>query len=514
MVDKIPVPLRREFTMPDVFNRMSAAECNGGEGISVSVLNANQAAPDLWVQRDMNLGEGDVPNRNHCTLSFVFPCDKSTEKTEFLEGLQSSFTYTSGLRVANTVFSNGQTSTLFATRWESAPRKRHKIGFRRTKKVKLLGQTIDMAGMFHDEDLKNSIINTGLVDITAPRLVADSMGNIVRKLCVGNDVQETVPASKELETVVSRCIEVKKSSNEPITVWALITPCENQISQPLLRVYDTRSLLEQGSRLHKVLGGGGGWGTKEGLLALDPSSSVSDMLDTQEETWNEEELNPEPSKVFGQIVKPGDEIRFLLRKPTRKPTYSRRFSKRTAADSPQPHAWDITFPYSVYLGSYSTPSDMGSGNQQIKENSNADSPYYFFIRNHFGMLSENGIDMRIDTSVPAESVEPHGNVVQTRIDTPQASFSVMRPGGKLISTPNHKDVQRDYVTSPLPTAVGSLASDDLYCYRVWWHCGTFLINQHTGQRLKKQPKEDLPAVLTRKKKRSPNRWESASTFTA
>jgi hypothetical protein len=80
------------------------------------------------------------------------------------------------------------------------------------------------------------------------------------------------------------------------------------------------ALLAHGARLHRVLGGGGGWGEKQGLLSLDPHTRYSDdtssaspfnhVLDN-DDGRSSSSLFEQARRRLGEVARPGDYVQFL-----------------------------------------------------------------------------------------------------------------------------------------------------------------------------------------------------------
>lgn len=97
--------------------------------------------------------------------------------------------------------------------------------------------------------------------LTDPRRVHAAVGNILKLLSDDNGVP--IPASEELEVAVVNPV----LNFGGVDVFARITP---YLPNP------QEGILSRDARLHRVLSGGGGWGTKVGLLALDPQTECAD----------------------------------------------------------------------------------------------------------------------------------------------------------------------------------------------------------------------------------------------
>ena len=245
--------------------------------------------------------------QQRCTLSFLVrtPPMSNSERTSQWPGRPWT-SHLFQLPVANTLFHNGEASTMFAERWVSGACRileetNPVIRAIRTKRVALPQQLLHLSHFSPRLRLETSFIS-----ITSTKTVAAATGNIIRQLHHGLEYRSNRnrSASREPEEVISRKIESDINLLKKLAIWALVTPRENRI--PWLRVWPEhlQSFVESGSRIHKVLSSGGGWGPKEGLLALDPD-------------FDHNSHGYEPSGDFGgngfflETVKVGDAVRFL-----------------------------------------------------------------------------------------------------------------------------------------------------------------------------------------------------------
>ncbi|CCX31511.1 hypothetical protein FPQ18DRAFT_337515 [Pyronema domesticum] len=104
--------------------------------------------------------------------------------------------------------------------------------------------------------------------LTPPREIEEGFGNILRELATPAEIAKG--ASRELEAAVDSYLASLPEGTptpERVDVFARVTT--QQPSDPL----PTELLLYPGTRIHRVLSGGGGWGNKAGLLSLDPQDS-------------------------------------------------------------------------------------------------------------------------------------------------------------------------------------------------------------------------------------------------
>jgi hypothetical protein len=208
-----------------------------------------------------------------------------------------------------------------------------------------------------------------LVPLTPARPVANSMGNIVRKLLPhswqaamhltdltrqADENKSLLPASEELERAVTRYFESLSIPPAAVQVWALIIPRliggeeisgqseagvllamqeqqmeaawksvsrEGQGPNEICKTSEAIiSILRKGGRLCRVLSGGGGWGKKAGLVSLDPDLEYSTRELRGDIGWNfsfgEDEgasaIVKQQREALGEMINEGDSIMFLL----------------------------------------------------------------------------------------------------------------------------------------------------------------------------------------------------------
>nr|POF11577.1 hypothetical protein CFP56_44415 [Quercus suber] len=199
-----------------------------------------------------------------------------------------------------------------------------------------------------------------LLPLTPFRTIGNSMGNIVRTVSAalpgdGNwSLKTTQPASQELEAAVSAYFRACELEPTSVNIWALITPSRkvlqtntegdmqlhqtdmDRVKQMWIRNSDTsgvpthtlnaeiKQLIGKGSRLHRVLSGGGGWGKKAGLLSLDPDTRYDartlrndegwdfDFETENDESYNEFDMQKQQKQALGTIVEEGEEVMFLI----------------------------------------------------------------------------------------------------------------------------------------------------------------------------------------------------------
>lgn len=126
------------------------------------------------------------------------------------------------LPLANTIFHNQRPSTLFAYRFDAA-----NGGLRLTQRVEKSAQTVNLALDPAPRSIADVNVSMALLPITRPRRIANSFGNIVRRIEVDG---ESIPASTELEDVLNNPSDVVKS-NALRGVWAIVAPQESLMAE-------------------------------------------------------------------------------------------------------------------------------------------------------------------------------------------------------------------------------------------------------------------------------------------
>ena len=370
---------------------------DGSEGISVAILDSEAAAPDLWSSKDTSKEREIMTIQQRSTLSFSLPpspgmrtqiSDKSVSQPLVRRMLQ--------IPVANTVFQNGKTSTLFAQKWMVDSRGESHSEHMSTEKTWLPQQTLYMDTIFADEGMRlqlDTFVHSRLVPITPARTITAAVGNIVRMVSGGDASAEAAPASEELERAISTAIEQGQMSGQQPGVWALIRPQEYAaLDRPVHSPDNVRAMagyaVLSGARLHKVLSGGGGWGEKRGLLALDPDPDYSRHHRASGPSLrNEEDAGEENYGALGQVARLGDLITFYV--------YS-------SPSDPNSGSFHIPFlrrsgravTTTLVLGSL--PSTMDA--LQIVDTTEAadDGQSNIIVeKNYFGMLSEQGMSLEV-----------------------------------------------------------------------------------------------------------------------
>ncbi|KAI9678024.1 MAG: hypothetical protein M1817_005968 [Caeruleum heppii] len=241
--------------------------------------------------------------------------------------------------LANLIFHTGKDYSLIASSWK---RQNSSSKWREEMRVDLSQLQVRLHTASSDDlldqcdSMSEGHVELPLLPLTAARQITDGYGNIVRML-------DSSPASHELEQAIADYF--KDSSQEPrqIGVWALVIPRENvgrdgsgrihssafgrsivlhdepdghARRKPSLSDWESKmsDLIEQGARLHRVLSGGGGWGSKQGLLSLDPDSTYTTLRDGEHHTAFVvgDDVGEEERNALGEVAREGDLVQFYI----------------------------------------------------------------------------------------------------------------------------------------------------------------------------------------------------------
>lgn len=370
---------------------------DGFEGISVAVLDSEAAAPDLWSSRNISSEREIMTIQQRCTLSFSFPPSPGV-RTQLSDKSVSQplVQRTLHLPVANTLFQNGKTSTIFAQRWKLHFSQVSTSEHVSSKKKWLPQQIIQIGAVFADEGMRLKLdhrVHSHLVPITPARTIKAAVGNIVRLISGSDTSVEAAPASEELERAISTAIQQGQIPAQQTGVWALIRPQRyatlDQTAQNRGTVHDMiQYAILSGGRLHRVLSGGGGWGEKRGLLALDPDSDYGHQHRASGPSFgNDQDVEAEKLEAIGEVAKPGDTITFYVYKSSLD-VNSANFQTTVRWNSNRAAAATLVFG--------SLPSTMDAMPEVGTRESKAHAQSKLMVKqNHFGMLSEQGMSLEV-----------------------------------------------------------------------------------------------------------------------
>ena len=396
VVDRIPYPIFQHQAARTDQQNSAGRDIQGldlregSEGISFAVFDSKSAAPDLWSTGEDSTGGKITSSEQRCTLSFTFPSTKIVNQPFSWRCLH--------LPVANTIFQNGRIATLNAQKWRSQSRAGG-LALSCIQNIPLPKQTLQMAEFVskcHAEPMQ--LLHFCLIPITPARTVLAAVGNIVRRISVNGASESGSPASEELEKQISEAIKKGQIPAQQPGIWALVKTQGSQVHA--VSAGSGRGTAEgnlqgevfDGCHLRKVLSGGGGWGEKQGLLALDPDSGFNANLETSELLFGAKK-NAETKELLGlnDIITPGDTIQFFVNSSTS-------YRGSASRSMPDESATNPEDPITMTLGSL--PSTMDTMPQPPTSNPNKSlDTDYTVINNHFGMLSEQGMSLEVSISL-------------------------------------------------------------------------------------------------------------------
>ncbi|OKL61920.1 hypothetical protein UA08_02256 [Talaromyces atroroseus] len=252
-------------------------------------------------------------------------------KSAFKNGTDSQLSHEVGLRLAQTVFRNGRDKTLLGMRWTRD----------RSSNTYSLDECRELSTCFVTPlaTKAHCSIKTPLYPVTQRRRVVSSMGNILRqvsKSAIGEDDMNTgIPASSELEKELPRYVSELGIPHQRVAVWALVEPSKTDLTTKARTRRDFQESILSGSKIHRVVSGGGGWGKKQGLLSLDPeitfegqhrrprSVSLGELFQAQTTNASLAEMSAyrdasegkgleENMASLSQVASPGDYIQFFV----------------------------------------------------------------------------------------------------------------------------------------------------------------------------------------------------------
>ncbi|KAI9784652.1 MAG: hypothetical protein M1839_001874 [Geoglossum umbratile] len=415
----------------------SSSKDAGSEGLSILVTVSGTQNQSVYHLQSAGVAESAGPGPGEGRhISFYIPTKYN------LHQLFLSYHHFQRivLPLANTIFQNGQPSTLLSSRWSRAG---HSRELQRIPSPGVEGLNVFLPSAFNEWRFASHI---PLVSVTVPRRIVAGFGNIIRQISLdpiqtpereanGNKEEWTdvpittaVPASQELEGAVQAYFKHQGLQPHQVTIWALVTPQEhiprdwatclrvcgdNNIRDELRHWFEKPHipgqpiLMKFHDRLHRVLSGGGGWGKKQGLLALDPEISCGE----REDVVSEFDIG-DGRVVLGEIANPGDFVQFFIQQSMPQP-----IADESDVKSPQDAVVFGSIPSSVDAipGECSSPP-LGH-HRQLE-----------VIENQFGALCERGIVHQL-VSYPISKYGRRGPqlrlpdpVAQTKIDVPYSKL--------------------------------------------------------------------------------------------
>ncbi|KAK0100316.1 hypothetical protein ONS95_008273 [Cadophora gregata] len=333
--------------------------------------------------------------------------------------MQSSVTIRKGqktsaditLPLANTLFKTGRLSTLLVSSWEY--NHDQKDFFAVKEPVERENVVIKMFEEV-EQTLPKSFIPA--IALTPLRPIVSGLGNIVRTIDFGGE-EGIGPASRELESTVTKYLNTMGYGNTTIDVWALVVPPEsgstslkmgshNPIPKPLSFTVEElqrqwlvsnnmsqysqlgRLIPNMSAQLCRVLSGGGGWGAKQGLLSLDPQTTYSEVPEARFD-FSGGSLEEQQNSALGNIAQEGALIQFFVAR--RDPSPHKYQPRVDCIEGRKP-----SMRQSAVFGAVpSTVDDIPTPAPETSEES-TDKPRdpFTFRYGHFGFVSESGMFVR------------------------------------------------------------------------------------------------------------------------
>lgn len=244
-VDSIPLPTRRK-------------DQGWGNGFSTQGISVIQGIPSQLLEGLWENAAASRQNDPDTSAGLTF-------KLPDLEGKTAEGTVEVTMPVANTVFHNGRSSTMFASRWAGSTWTDYKVVEQRD-----VTQTSVCLRQKKTNSPEYSTITIPMLPLTQPRRIVSGLGNIIRQVEV--DTEETgrkaVPASMELEDKIPHMLSAREEMGlgpieGPVGVWALVIPPKVAETLPIMAplthgvsefnpAEHIRPLLEAGCRIYRV----------------------------------------------------------------------------------------------------------------------------------------------------------------------------------------------------------------------------------------------------------------------
>lgn len=244
-IDSIPLPPRQK-------------KQGRGNGFSVQGISVIQGVPDQLLAGLWENAAVSRQNDPDLSAGLIF-------KLPDFEGKTSEGPVEVTLPVASTVFHNGRTSTMFASRWAGSTWAGYKLVEQRD-----VTQTSVSLQRKESRNQDFSAITIPMIPLTQPRRIVSGLGNIIKQVEVDTEEtgRKTVPASMELEEKIPHMLSVREQMGlgpieGPVGVWALVIPPKVAETLPVMKTlthgvpeFDPtthfRTLLEAGCRIYRV----------------------------------------------------------------------------------------------------------------------------------------------------------------------------------------------------------------------------------------------------------------------
>jgi V-type H+-transporting ATPase proteolipid subunit len=400
VVDKLPVPLDSEHALSGTLH---------GSSEGISLLFADKGT--LFASSSRKSLTKDVSTLElHPTI--LYDVSYTSESGPALSTQVAT-------PVASTVFTTGQPHTLISARWRFSGQET-----RSPFAIKMLDLAqLRIGDSSHVSSLEPFV---PLRALTKARRVVTGMGNIISRLAA-DDPNETVPASAGLEMRIPEYVKEHNLHHQRLAVWALVTD-PSSCPDPNRTLDDAgyvRDSLLRGGRLYRIMGGGGGWGKKQGLLSLDPDYGaqqdislsperpIDQLLEDGHKDVEESSLDmldelpsflqhSQASAELANVANPGDLVQFFI-------------APLDQAEAPSQKATG-----SLPVGDETVRifGVIPSGDTSQAVAAPATDQAIFVVHNQFGALSEKSVNFVTSKPQQLETAAGNPRPSGTKIDVP------------------------------------------------------------------------------------------------
>ena len=306
--------------------------------------------------------------------------------------------------LANTTFAAGEDCVLVKSLWLKRAVGKQLPVFTRMARRKLKSATISEQICPATRPGITTSITATLSALTLPRKVEAGMGNVISRIAGPNHTSPSSAASSEVLAALSSSVANTSAEATKISVWALVIPealysaattevaalhPPTDLTQPPSQLSTTQlsvlaSLLHSGTRMHRVLSGGGEWGHKAKLIALDPETS----FEVAERPSNDNLFHsPMALSFLDSLAEIGSHVQFFLHQPNGN-MHTQELASRTANDTDTQIRMEFgTAP--------STTDEMPPDPTRLEQSPVSASGTSTYFPRHFGALSERGIVLRV-----------------------------------------------------------------------------------------------------------------------
>lgn len=238
------------------------------EGLSLQFGSLDRLLPGLWDDPSV-----EMPCHQRQPLGPDF--ESAHVSVVLREPNESRSGHTVTLPLANTLFHNGQRTTLIATKWVGDSFKEPHVSSceRLPKENQMIGLTTTPSL----QDAQELRMLCPLVPITHPREIVEGLGNILAKVDIDG---ELAPASKELQFNIPLLLQARQSRSEydpksaRVGVWALILPERLFVQRENPRKSSTQDPISTLNTKTNL----GQWKHASGKLAFEMESDPERML--------------------------------------------------------------------------------------------------------------------------------------------------------------------------------------------------------------------------------------------